>query len=272
MLLDLHAHSNASDGSLSPEELVDHAISRGLGTLALCDHDTTGGIARFLSHGKGKDIRLISGVELSATWGKGNCHILGLNVRTDYAPLEEVLSAIRDSRDNRNEKIIAKLNELGLDITLDEVSSLAGGDVVARPHMARVMLSKGYVESVQEAFDKYLAKGSPAYIDRYRLEPERAAQLLREAGATVVLAHPTQLKIDIDGLEALVEKLLPYGLAGMEIYTPYSSDDEIEAFLAVVRKHNLLITGGSDFHGESKPAHKLGYYRDDVLIPKNLAL
>ncbi len=268
MLNDFHAHSNASDGSLSPEELVDFAIEQKIGALALCDHDTTAGNARFLAYGDGKPIRLLSGVELSATWPKGNCHILGLNVRDDCGPLEDTLSAIRDSRGDRNGKIIRKLNELGVDIRLEEAETLAGGDVVARPHIARVMVEKGYVRSVQEAFDTFLAKGAPAYLDRFRLPPEEAVDLLSQAGATVVLAHPTQLERDATELEELVRRLKPHGLSGIEVYTPYTPDTLIDEYLAIARRQNLLITGGSDFHGASKPAHFLGYYRKDVPIPE----
>ncbi len=267
MLVDLHAHSSMSDGSYSPKELVDFAIAQHIDVLALTDHDTTAGLEEFLLYSSDKPLKAIPGVELSATWEKGNCHIVGLNVRNDYAPLETVLQEIRDSRDNRNEIIINKLNELNLMITLDEVEALAGGDVVARPHIARIMLAKGYVSSVQEAFDSYLAKDAPAYVDRYRLDPENAVSLLRDAGSLPVLAHPSQLKLTIEQIDSLVEKLKPCGLAGLEVYTPYTPDNGIDAYLNIAKKHTLFVSGGSDFHGESKPDHFLGYYRKEKTIP-----
>jgi predicted metal-dependent phosphoesterase TrpH len=270
MLYDLHAHTSASDGSFTPEELVDFAVQQGLGALAKCDHDTTDANARFLRHGEGKPIRLIAGVELSATWQNGNCHIVGLHVRDDCAPLEETLAAIRAGRGDRNGKIIAKLNQLGVDVTLEEAAALAGGDIIARPHIARVMVEKGYAQSVQEAFDRYLAKGAPAYLDRFRLDPERAVSLLVQAGARVVLAHPTQLKLDIDGVDELVGRLRPHGLAGIEVYTPYTPDELIGPYLDIAARHELIVTGGSDFHGASKPNHFLGYYREDVPIPQSV--
>ncbi len=270
MYIDLHAHSSSSDGSLTPEELVDLAISREVNTLALCDHDTTSGIDRFVSYGKDKGLRVIGGVELSATWNTGNCHILGLNVRTDYQPLEDVLQEIRHSRDNRNDIIIDKLNAADVNITLEQVQALAGGEVVARPHVARAMVEKGYVRSVQEAFDRYLAKGEVAYVDRYRLEPQRACELLRDAGAAVVLAHPSQLNIDMQSLDTLISRLKEHGLSGMEIYTPYTTDVQLPEFSTLAKKHNLFVTGGSDFHGESKPSHYLGHYRETLKIPVHL--
>ena len=272
MLIDLHTHSSASDGSLSPEELIDFAVEQEIKILALCDHDTTDGISRFVAHGEKKDINTIPGLEISATWDKRNCHIIGLGIRDTYQPLESVLQRIRDSRDNRNIHIIEKLNRLRINITIEQVENLAGGDVVARPHIARAMLNNKYVSSVQEAFDKYLAKEAPAYVDRFRLEARKAVQLLCDAGSTVVLAHPSQLQLSIEELDKLVEKLKPYGLSGIEIYTPYTSDENIPLYIKTAEKHDLFITGGSDFHGESKPDHFLGYYRKDKPIPESCAI
>jgi hypothetical protein len=271
MFADLHAHSTASDGSLTPEELIDYAISKGIGVCALCDHDTTAGIRRFLSYASGKPLRAIPGVELSATWESGNCHITGLGVTDDYAPLESMLHQIRQSRDSRNERIIHKLNELGVAITLDDVGAIAGGEVVARPHIARIMHEKGYVGSVKEAFTRYLAKGAPAYVDRYRLDPGDAVALLAQAGALPVLAHPSQLLLTPEGIDSLVHTLKLRGLAGIEIYTPYTSEEQIPVYRAIARKHGLLVCGGSDFHGVSKPDHYLGYYRKDMPIPRECA-
>ncbi|MBD3392795.1 MAG: PHP domain-containing protein [Chitinivibrionales bacterium] len=264
-LVDFHTHSSESDGSLSPEQLVDFAAGSGLIALALCDHDTTSGLERFEARAAQKNIRVFPGVEISATWPAGNCHIVGLGVRPGYGPLEDVLRKIRDSRGNRNERIIEKLNDLGIGITLDDARALAGGDVVGRPHMARVMHQRGFVTSVQEAFDRYLAKGAPAYVDRYRLDPDKAVRLLRDARSLVVLAHPSQLQLDEPALEEFVDALVPHGLGAIEAYTPY--DGGLELYLRLAKKHNLTVTGGSDFHGESKPDHRLGYYGDGLPIP-----
>jgi hypothetical protein len=265
---DFHAHSNESDGSLSPEQLVDHAVEKGVSTCALTDHDTTTGIQRFCSYARDKGIHGIGGVEVSANWSEGNCHIVGLNVRDDYGPLEDALSEIRNGRNLRNERIIQKLNDLGVDITLEEVEELAGGEVVSRPHMARIMHHKGIVSSVKEAFDTYFAKGGPAYVERYRLDPPDAVKLLHEAGGLVILAHPTQLKISVEETDTLIEQLAPLGLAGIEVYTPYANDEEVDRYRDIAQKHDLVQSGGSDFHGESKPDHYLGYYRKEVPIPQ----
>ncbi|MBD3320935.1 MAG: PHP domain-containing protein [Chitinivibrionales bacterium] len=267
MPIDLHTHSNESDGSYSVEELVDYAQEQEITALGLTDHDTTAGLERFVRAAQAQGITSFPGVEISAEWKSGNCHIIGYGVSPGYAPLEELLQETRDSRDFRNERIIRKLNEAGGDISLEEVSSLAGGEVVSRPHMARKMVEKGMVQSVQQAFDRYLAKGASAYIDRFRLEPDKAVELLCEAGATVVLAHPSQCRLAPEELKRFVKQLADAGLGGIEVYTPYTSDTQLPQYMDIARAFGLTITGGSDFHGVSKPAHKLGYYRDNTLIP-----
>jgi len=265
MLIDLHTHSSESDGSLTPEDLAALARREGVAAIALCDHDTTGGLARFAEAGKKYGVETIPGVEISAAWSNGNCHILGLGLSRPHAPLEEALKKIRDGRGDRNMRIIEKLNSLGIDIHVREVKRMAGGDVIGRPHMARVMHEKGYVQSVQEAFDKYLAKGAPAYVDRFRLEPPDAVSLLRDAGCVVVLAHPAQLCLDSQGLNALVAGLIPFGLTGIEAYSPY--DGATEEYRALASQYALAVTGGSDFHGISKPDLRLGYYGENTPIP-----
>jgi hypothetical protein len=267
MMNDFHTHSNCSDGPYSPEGLVDYAQSCNVKTLALCDHDTTGGNDRFMAQGEKCGVRTIPGVEISATWPSGNCHICGLGVRNDYGPLEEVLAEIRGSRGGRNEKIVARLNELGMNVTMEEIKEYAGGDVVGRPHIARLLKDRGYVGSVQEAFDTYLAKGKAAYIDRYRLDPPDAVALLAAAGAMPVLAHPSQLTISVERIRSLTIELKAKGLGGIEVYTPYSDDTLVAAMERLAGELRLLKTGGSDFHGESKPDHLLGYYRTDIPIP-----
>ncbi|MBD3343625.1 MAG: PHP domain-containing protein [Chitinivibrionales bacterium] len=267
MPIDLHTHSNESDGSYSVEDLVAFAVQQGLTALGLTDHDTTAGLERFVRAAQAQGITPFPGVEISAEWKSGNCHIVGYGVSPGYALLEKMLQETRDSRDFRNERIICKLNEAGVDISLEEVSSLAGGDVVSRPHMARKMLEKGYVASVQEAFDTYLAKGALGYVDRFRLEPNKAVELLCEVGATVVLAHPSQCRLEPEDLKKFVKQLTDAGLGGIEVYTPYTSDSQLPQYMDIAKAFDITITGGSDFHGASKPTHKLGYYRDNTLIP-----
>jgi predicted metal-dependent phosphoesterase TrpH len=265
MLIDLHTHSSESDGSLSPKELVSAAKHEGLAAIALCDHDTTSGLAAFLRAGEFTGVECIPGVEISATWPEGNCHIVGLGYNGRNAQLENALQKIRESRGDRNVVIIRKLEDLGIHITMEDVAGIAGGDVIGRPHMARIMVQKGFVASVQEAFDRFLAKGAPAYVDRFHLPPGSAVELLKRAGCIPVLAHPVQLRLNADELEDLVLKLIPCGLAAIEAYCPY--DGAHDLYIALAKKYSLAATGGSDFHGASKPDHKLGYYETDRQIP-----
>ncbi|MFH1762076.1 MAG: PHP domain-containing protein [bacterium] len=266
--IDLHVHSSFSDGSCSPQELIDLALKSELSALALCDHDTTTGLKIFQDYGKAAGLSVISGVEISATWEKGNCHILGLGIKPGHEQLEAALLQIRQGRDSRNEVILDKLKKLDVHVSLDEVRQIAGKEVIARPHIAQIMVNKGYTASVQEAFDRFLAKGSPAYFNRFRLEPAAAVSILDQAGGVAVLAHPSQLKLDAAGLDAFVRELIPHGLKGLEVFTPYSSDNEIADFINIADKYSLVKTGGSDFHGHCKPVHDLGFYGKDKPIPR----
>jgi len=270
MLVDLHSHSNQSDGSMTPEELIDHAVLAGVGTLALTDHDTTAGHQRFRAHAQAKGVKPVCGVEISCTWDEGNCHLVGLDIPDDNGPLEDVLLDIRGGRHRRNEKIIAKLNELGYDVTLEEVSELAGGDVVARPHMARTLEAKGLVERYQDAFDQLLAKGGPAYVDRFRLPPEEAVELVVQAGGKAVLAHPTQLKLDDTGVFELAKRLKGCGLHGIEVWYTGVTDKRIDTYSRIAGELGIARSGGSDFHGAPKPHVVIGHYRPGLPIPNEV--
>ncbi len=267
MLVDLHTHSDQSDGSLTPEQLVDHAVAEGVGVLALTDHDTTAGHRRFLARAAAVGLTAICGVEVSCTWEVGNCHLLGLGVRDDDGPLEDALREIRGGRDLRNEKIIARLNALGFPLTLNEVEATAGGDVVARPHIARLLAARGLVPSYQHAFDRLLAKGGPAYVDRFRLEPEAAVERIAAAGGRAVLAHPTQLKLDDARLRDLATRLRRHGLWGLEVWFTGASASEAAAYGRLAVDLDLVPCMGSDFHGVAKPQVRIGHWGPGRPLP-----
>jgi len=268
MLNDFHVHSNESDGQLSPELLIDAAIGNGLSTIALCDHDTTAGAKRFVMYGKSRGINALSGIELSAKWKGGNCHLLGIAVSDDYEPLESVLRKTRESRDRRNDLILERLAEIGINIRPEQLLNEAGGEVVARPHIAYALLKAGYVKSFQEAFDKYLSNGGAAYVDRFRLEPAEAVKLLRDAGAFAVLAHPRQLAIEKAGLFDLLIELRKAGLQGVEVYSSDTTDEQIQLYREMSLALGLAQTGGSDFHAPGLGGRDIGYYRPSIPIPK----
>ena len=257
-MIDLHCHSTFSDGSLPPEQLVDDAVGIGLSALALTDHDTVAGLPRFLAAGAGKPIRLVPGVELSVDCAHGVMHMLGYWMDTDHPELVRQMEWIRDGREMRNRDILEKLNALGFAMSWEEVASFAGEDVVGRPHFAQVMLQKGYAKDKNEAFDKWLGDGKPAYADRPRLSAETAVALVRSARGVAVLAHPFTLRIGKEAMANLFRSLAEAGLSGVECYYSEHSSDLTREYLAMARQANLVPTGGSDFHGEVSPGIRLG--------------
>ncbi|MBN1982770.1 MAG: PHP domain-containing protein [Chitinivibrionales bacterium] len=267
MMLDLHLHSSCSDGSYSPMQLVDMAVKNQIHLCALCDHDTFEGCEVFVTYGAKRGVTTIAGIEMSAQWENGTCHVLGLGLDTTYEPLEKLLCAIRQSRQERNGAILQKLDELGMHITMQDISLEAGGTVFSRVHIAMALIRKHYVETVTEAFKRYLGKGMPAYVDRYRLPIVDTVRILHESQAFVVLAHPSLLNLDNAGMNELLERLIPQGLSGIEVFSPHTLDSEINLYMGLCQKYCLFVTGGSDFHGESKPNNHMGFYRPDTQIP-----
>lgn len=266
-MIDLHTHSSASDGTDTPEQLIKKAADQNISTIALCDHDTTSGLTEFLSHASRLNVKAVPGIEISAEWENGNCHILGLNININDSSFQRILSKFREGRDLRNYKICKKLKDLCLDVSMSEVTHFAKGEVVARPHIANVLVSKGYCQSINEAFEKYITKGAPAYVERYRLKPSEAIEELKQNGARVFLAHPAQLKLTPDALNTFVISMVHHGLDGLEVYSPYTKDEEIALYYNICKDLNLKASGGSDYHGKNKSDHVLGYYRADKKIP-----
>ncbi len=260
--IDLHTHSTASDGSYKPAEVVRLAKEAGLVAISLTDHDTIDGLPEALAAGAELGVEVIPGVEISAEFAGGDSmHILGYFL--DYADgrLDQRLARLKKARAQRNPKIVAKLNALGIPITYEQVEALSGGGQVGRPHIARVLLEGGYVRTFQEAFDLYLRKGGLAFVPKFRFPPAEALAMIREAKGIPVLAHPFTLGLTGAALKDLVKGLKSQGLAGLEVfYSEHSREQEVQ-YLALARDLDLLITGGSDFHGLNKPEVSLGRFR-----------
>ncbi len=269
-MIDLHTHSTFSDGSLTPEELVEEACYAGLSGIALTDHDTTAGVPRFMAVCKSKGITGVPGVEISLSVSKGTMHMLGYFVDPACAVLEEALTHIRCGRSERNVAIVAALVGLGMPITLEEAAAYAGEDVVGRPHIARAMCDKGYVRTTTEAFDRYLGKGRPAYVDRFRLSSADSLRVIREAGGLPVLSHPSTLELGRDALRRQVAELAGEGLAGIEVYYSEHRPDQVAQYKALVEEFDLAMTGGSDFHGAINPAIRLGRGFGGLNVPDTL--
>ncbi|MGQ9687958.1 MAG: PHP domain-containing protein [Desulfobaccales bacterium] len=257
--VDLHTHSTASDGSFSPRELVRLARERGLEALALTDHDTVDGLAEALAAGEDFGLEVIPGVEISARHPTGSMHILGLFLDYHSGTLADRLAVLKQARQDRNPQIIAKLNKLGIPLTMEEVIRLSGGGQVGRPHIAQALYQSGYVPSLQEAFDKYLGNNGLAYVSKFRFPPEEALAMIREAKGVPVLAHPFTLGLQTaDALRSFLKDLQKLGLAGLECYYPEHSPAQEALYLSLARELGLLVTGGSDFHGQAKPEVSLG--------------
>lgn len=273
--IDLHVHSNKSDGTLSPALLAEHAAERGLKAIALTDHDCVAGIKEANAAAKkllvdGAPLRIVPGVEISADYKNRDIHILGLFIDTENSELLTALDSALAARDKRNEKMVKNLRDAGLDITMDDLLFGTSDTVITRAHFARHLLAKGYVKTTEEAFLKYLDIDTPYYVRREYMLPDTAIRLIRSAGGIPVLAHPLLYHLDSDGVRALVKKLKGEGLMGIEtIYSKNTGTDE-----AFVRKlaaqFNLLMTGGSDFHGANKPDIEIGVGRGNLRIPEKM--
>lgn len=263
MLLDLHTHSTASDGTLTPQELVNEASQKSLRYLALTDHDTIDGLHQI--HHIPDNVKFINGVEISAEFPK-TLHILGYGFDSDHSELNITLRELQDFRLRRNKKMLNNMKKFGFEITLKELEKEAGGELIGRPHFANLFAKKGYVKSYQEAFDKYLDKGKPLYMNKKRLHPKKAIKLIIDAGGIPVIAHPYQTKLDNDRLEQLVEELTEFGLMGIEVFYSQHTQAQESFYKYLAKKCNLLITAGSDFHGSTKKDIPLGMQVDDGYI------
>lgn len=261
--IDLHTHSTASDGSYLPAEVVRLAKEAGLKAMALTDHDTTDGLDEALAAGAELGVEVIPGVEISTRHVGDSMHILGYFL--DFhsgGKLEERLAVLKQARKDRNPKIIAKLNALGIPITMEQVERASGGGQVGRPHIARVLLERGYVRTMQQAFDIYLKNGGKAYVAKFRFPPPEALEMIREAGGVPVLAHPFTLGLGSPGaLRDLLRDLQALGLAGIEVFYAEHSPEQEALYFKLAQELGLLVTGGSDFHGDNKPEVTLGNIR-----------
>ena len=270
MSVDLHTHSTFSDGSETPTELVAAAAAIGLETIALTDHDNLDGIPEAREAAAHAGIELISGTELSCDWEPGGLHLLVLWLEPKPGPLQDRLSELQQGRAHRNRQIVAKLQELGVDITDEEVQVEAGGTGAGRPHIARLLVDKGHVDSMSEAFDFYLAAGRPAYIDRPRLATEEAISLARASGAVPIIAHPHTLGISGRQLDSELKRLSGAGLIGLECYYPeYQTEQRLE-LAERARDVGLIPSGGSDFHGTYKRGLMLGKGYGDLVVERDV--
>jgi 3',5'-nucleoside bisphosphate phosphatase len=269
--VDLHLHTTASDGVLSPSEIVRYAKAKGLQAIAITDHDTIDGCEEGLSEGERIGFEVIPGIEISAEYSPGSMHILGFFLDIHHPLLNERLEYLQKARAERNPKMVAKLNQLGMEVTYEEVLKASGGGQVGRPHFANVLLEKKYVRNFQEAFERFLKKGAPAYVDKFRFTSKEALRFIHEARGVAVLAHPNTLGVKrYSELEKLVLQLVDEGLKGIEVYYPEHSAVEVAQYKNLADRYSLLSTGGTDYHGIEKNELDIGVGRGEMRLPYSI--
>lgn len=269
-MIDLHVHSTASDGSLTPRELVYYAAEKQLSAIALTDHDTVSGLAEAIAASHHAGIELIPGVEMSCVWEGTEIHILGYFVDTGSPALQEGLSWFRRMRDERNETILDNLAEDGILLTEDELRAGDPNTVITRAHFARLLIEKGYVRDRKEAFAGYLAYGGKYVPTKDELTPERVMQMFYDGRIWPSLAHPVQYHLDEDSLVQLIAELKAMGLRGIEAWHSSQSWQDTARLQTIARLSGLIPTGGSDFHGSSKPDVEIGTGRGNLKIQERV--
>ncbi len=271
-MIDLHTHTTASDGVLAPRQLIELAAETGLCAVAITDHDTVDGIAPARRHARRIGMPFIPGIEISAEYSAtGTMHILGYFIDETTESFSEALAFLKRARRKRNPQILERLNHYGIDITMEDVLREAGSDQIGRPHFARAIVRKGFASSISEAFERFVKKGAPCYVNKERFTPQRAIELIRKAGGIPVIAHPKTLNIDFHRvLPRYLAELKEMGLMGLEAYYYNHSRSEEEYFLGLSRKLDILVTGGSDFHGDNKPKVVLGKGNGNLHVPRSV--
>ncbi|MEA3467793.1 MAG: PHP domain-containing protein, partial [Thermodesulfobacteriota bacterium] len=269
MSIDLHTHSWFSDGTKSPTELVRLAEKSGVTALAVTDHDTMDGVEEALSAGIEYGVEVVPGLEISVMHKKKALHILGYYMDSSNDILAEALITLQAARDRRNEKIIAKLQELGVAATVQELKEISGVGQTGRPHIAKLLMNHGMVRSISQAFDEYLKKDRKAYVARFAYSAEDAIGFITGAGGLAVLAHPIQVDRTLNSLAALLPVLKSFGLEGIETYYPTQKKKMRKRIRKFAEENDLLLTGGSDYHGDIRPGTRLAG-GNNVFVPPEL--
>lgn len=275
-MIDLHIHSTASDGTFSAIEIVKMAFKLRLKAISITDHDTIDGATEAIQSGIPENLNFVPGIEISASPPEqfpcsGSFHILGYFIQLQNQSLNQTLKTLQEARKNRNPLIIQRLNDLGIDISINDIIVNASNGQIGRPHIAKALISKGVVRTINEAFDTYLGKGKPAYVDKFRFTSEQAIDMILKAGGIPVLAHPVLIKpTNNQPIEYLIEILKGMGLKGLEVYYSDHTELHVKQYSNIAKQFDLLETGGTDFHGNLKPDIMIGSGRGNMSIPDYL--
>jgi predicted metal-dependent phosphoesterase TrpH len=272
--IDLHIHSDASDGTHTPPDILEMARQAGLAAISITDHDTVAGVQQALAHGIPKTIRFLTGIEISAAPPEGfslggSFHLLGYGFRPNDSDLNRTLTVLQEARRSRYPRIIDRLNEMGIRLSVEDVSHrFDAQSQIGRPHIARLLVDRGVADSIDDAFDRFLGKGQPAFVDKRRIPCREAIVMIRNAGGVAALAHPSLLTLpETVDIADVVGELASQGLQGIEVEYPGHAPAQKNAYRALARRHGLLMTGGSDFHGNVKPEIRMGTGRGDLAVP-----
>lgn len=260
-MIDFHTHSNASDGSFSPAELVEKAHSLGITALALTDHDCLSGLPAAAAAAKVLGLRFVHGVEIEISFGPGEFHLLGLDLQLASGPdksLAAALEELADSRERRNREMVERFVEQGFDLDYEEIRSIYGSGSIGRPHIADYLVRKGIVRNKQLAFDKYLAKGKPYFIQKDCIDLERAIRLIHDSGGLAFVAHPMSLFVSWTRLRSLLPEWKSLGLDGLEAWHPLARIVDCERLEKLAAEFGLRVSAGSDYHGPLRPDRQLG--------------
>ena len=270
--VDLHVHSNKSDGSFTPKELVDYAISKRLCAFALTDHDTTDGLDEAISYAEDKPIEVVPGIEFSTEYEGRDIHVLGLYIRYKDTFFKEKIQKFVDSRIKRNEKMCNNLQEAGIDISYEKLLKTYPDAVITRAHYAAYLTANGYVSSRADAFAQYVGDHCKYFVPREKVTPSQAVELILQAKGVPILAHPPLYHMGKDKLDTLVSTLKNAGLAGIEaIYSTYNNQDTRD-MMDLAKKYDLLLSGGSDFHGANKPGLDMAVGYGKLFVPEEILI
>jgi predicted metal-dependent phosphoesterase TrpH len=265
-LLDLHTHTTASDGIFTPAKLIDYSIEKGLSVIAITDHDTVGGVDEGLRHADQTGFTCIPGIEFSVDYPDGSFHLVGLYIDHTNEMLVDILQELKKYRDNRIYHMIDDLKKHDINITVEEVQKEADGGSIGRPHVARVLVARGYGENIRDIFQNFLIEGKPGFVKKKKITLDNAVTVIEGAGGIPVLAHPASLAEKVKKpFENILTDLMEQGVIGIEAYASMHTPQQVEEYISLAEKYKLLVTGGSDFHGDKD--EKIGYYSEELPIP-----
>lgn len=268
--VDLHVHSNASDGTLTPSEVVHLALQKNLAAIALSDHDTVKGVPEAISAAEGTTLEVVPATELSCYYRNVEIHVLGLFVDYRDADFQSKLEELEQERMQRNLDMIALFQRDNISITLEELQAGNPRSVITRAHFARVLVEKGYCKDKNAAFDRYVGVGCPYYLPKPQITPELSLPLITKAGGIPILAHPMLYKLGYRQVEELIQHLIPLGLKGIEAYHSSNNISQSDKLRSLALKYHLVVSGGSDFHGANKPDIELGTGRGGLRITESI--